>query len=295
MPTLQERINKLFLATGQVVFEDWFENLRDLAEDMAFYGAVSYFGVINYDLLPKTPFAIRLGSFDKPLKTIVSGYEYAIFSIKSNLGEFDDIIAKDIDTETINATIAKSERIESDYANVTNEVDTNTLNAEKANVSIVNGDYGYFADNLFVQGKRVIKDEDPLYIASFFDKAVEQIENAIKETLNELNVSRKVVLLDRVINYDAPPFADIFPNDLITELDGFIRIKAIPEYDTLVYAKFTPYGEVYPVIAVMNDGNEIKAKTFNEFETIASKGDKINVRVIPGTKITLFVYNTNIE
>jgi len=315
MPTLKERIDDVFRATGQVVFEDWFDNLRTTLDLMAFYGAVTYDGYINEDLIPIEDEEILIGLPDRRLRGIYSEYEDISGEARINVLKANDIIALDIESDTITVGIAKVNNLDvddldSEYGTISNlssnkakildlQSDeiyvSDTINTKELIVDEIEGELGYFSDNLFVQGKRVIKDEDPLYIASFFDKAVSQITESIIDALEDLNIPPKATLIGKVVGYDAPPMADVLPTDALVEFDGIVRIKMVSDYDVFAYLKWTPYGEPYPIVGLINGGNVVKSNVITEMETTVSKNDKVNVKVFPGAKISVFVYNMNIN
>jgi len=54
-----------------------------------------------------------------------------------------------------------------------------SIGKPNARVREVHSGYGYFSYEIFIRGKRVIKDEDPINIADIFDTAVEKIRTAI--------------------------------------------------------------------------------------------------------------------
>ena len=270
MPYLDELRESLRLEGGDVIMEDWYDDLVTYLEDIEKHGGVDYEGIIHKDLIPDRDGVIRIGSDDKKLK----------------------------------------------------EVNTKTLDAEN-----VNAEVGNFSDNVYVQGKRVLKDEDPIHIASFFDYAKSQVEQAIKDALLNLSIptkieEKKVVdvysfydyaknqieqtikdallnlgippkphLLGYQVDYYAPAMADIFPQDLNVQFDGRVRIKVVGNVDFYAYMKFKPNVAPIEIIAWLNDGKPIKANTWKEMDFTVNKDDKVNVKVVPTTKITILIYN----
>ena len=234
MPYLDELRESLRLEGGDVIMEDWYDDLVTYLEDIEKHGGVDYEGIIHKDLIPDQDGVICIGSDDKKLK----------------------------------------------------EVNTKTLDAEN-----VNAEVGNFSDNVYVQGKRVLKDEDPIHIASFFDYAKSQVEQAIKDALLNLGIPPKPHLLGYQVDYYAPAMADIFPQDLNIQFDGKVRIKVVGNVDFYAYMKFKPNVAPIVIIAWLNDGKPIKANTWKEMDFTVNKNDKVNVKVVPTTKITILIYN----
>ena len=92
-------------------------------------------------------------------------------------------------------------------------------------------------------------------------------------------------------DYYAPAFADIFPEDLLIEFDGFARVKTDLEYESYVYLLWIPAATKVAELALLNDGNPVPAGTWKEFDFTTTKGDKINVRVSRTERVTIAVYN----
>jgi len=157
------------------------------------------------------------------------------------------------------------------------------LGSENFRFDEIHAGSGYFTYNVLVQGKPVIKDGDPINIAYFFDQALDQLLN----TLGSL----KPIEVARTIGYQAPPLADIFASDVEVSNDGRIRVKIKSDASVYVYLKWYPYGALSPDIGLLNEGNPIPSNVFKEFDSTVSKGDKVNVRVYPGAKVTVFLFN----
>ncbi len=65
-------------------------------------------------------------------------------------------------------------------------------------------DYGYFNENAFIQGKRVLKDEDPIYIADVFPVAQRKITYAIDDSYYvRLVLSANEKLADMLLELEA--------------------------------------------------------------------------------------------
>ena len=234
MPYLDELRESLRLEGGDVIMEDWYDDLVSYLEKIEKEGAVDYEGVIHKDLIPDTNDKYVIGSPDKKIK---------------------EIHVSDVEAENVNANV------------------------------------GNFSDNVYVQGKRVLKDEDPIHIASFFDYAKSQVEQAIQDALLNLGIPAKPHLLGYKVDYVAPAMADIFPHNLNVQFDGRVRIKVMGDKDFYAYMKFKPNVAPIEIIAWLNEGKPIKAKTWKEMDFTVNKDDEVNVKVAPTTKITILIYN----
>lgn len=161
-----------------------------------------------------------------------------------------------------------------------------SVNADNVNASV-----GNFTTNVYVQGKRVLKDEDPIHLASFYDYAKSQIVQAITDALLNLGIPPTPHLLGYKINYLAPEMADIFDSNLIALFDGKVRIKIVGDRDFYAYMKFKPNVAPVEILAWLNDGRPINAYTWKELDFTVNKNDEINVKVAPSTRITILIYN----
>jgi len=290
MPYLDELRESLKLEAGDVIMEDWYEDLVNYLEKIEKEGAVDYVGYIHSHLIPDKDALYNVGVHNSKLKQVHSVYGY-----------FSNVKA-----DTMNATNVQSD-----------DITTNEINANKGN----------FTEDLRLQGKRVLKDEDPIHIASFYEYAKSQVEQAIKDALLNLSIptkieEKKVVdvysfydyaknqieqtikdvllnlgipprphLLGYQVDYYAPAMADIFPQDLNVQFDGRVRIKVVGNVDFYAYMKFKPNVAPIEIVAWLNDGKPIKANTWKEMDFTVNKDDKVNVKVVPTTKITILIYN----
>jgi len=152
MPYLDELRESLRLEGGDVIMEDWYDDLVTYLEQIEKNGAVDYEGVIHKDLIPDTNDKYVIGSTDKKIK---------------------EIHVSDVEAENVNANV------------------------------------GNFSENVYVRGKRVLKDEDPIHIASFFDYAKSQVEQAIRDALLNLGIPAKPNMLGSKADDYAPAMKDI--------------------------------------------------------------------------------------
>lgn len=270
MPYLDELRESLKLEAGDVIIEDWYDDLVNYLEKIEKKGAVDYVGYIHSHLIPDKDALYNIGVHDFRLKQVHSVY---------------------------------------------------------GNFSNINANKGNFSEDLRLQGKRVLKDEDPIHIASFYEYAKFQVEQAIKDALLNLSIPTKIEekklvdvyslydyaknqieqaikdallnlgippkphLLGYQVDYYAPAMADIFPQDLNVQYDGRVRIKVVGNVDFYAYMKFKPNVAPIEIVAWLNDGKPIKANTWKEMDFTVNKDDKVNVKVVPTTKITILIYN----
>jgi len=182
---------------------------------------------------------------------------------------------------------------------------------------------GHFSEELTLQGKRVLKDEDPVHIASFYDYAATQIKDEIINALQQFQpvktIERAISMFydyaatqikDEIVNaltelaipakphrvgikvaYYAPAMADVFDPDITMNYDGRARFKLSGYEDFIAYIKHIPAGFVQEIIAALNSANIIEKDTWAEFDFTVNKDDKVNVRVYPSTTVTVIVYN----
>ena len=163
-----------------------------------------------------------------------------------------------------------------DYVTKTNEVLANE---------------GHFTTDLTLQGKRVLKDEDPIHIASFFDYAAQQVKDEIVNALTELGIPPKPHRVGVKVAYYAPAMADLFDPDLVMNYDGRARVKLSGYENFVAYLKHRAYDVAQDIIATLNSANPIEANAWAEFDFTVNKNDKVNVKVFPSTTVTVIVYN----
>lgn len=117
-----------------------------------------------------------------------------------------------------------------------------------------------------------------------------KIEDVHKDLL-ELISMKRVELLDYVINKFVYLDTDIFDADVEILRSGraIIRVKA--DKNVLVRVKWTPSGVGTTLLGYLNAGAELPSDAFNDLEFTVEEGDKINVRVIPDSTVTVLIYN----
>jgi len=154
----------------------------------------------------------------------------------------------------------------------------------------VHGGYGYFSYSLFVENKRVLKDEDPIHLASLYEYAISQLKSVIISAFDQLKIPPKPILLDVKADYYVTAFTDIFYPDLLVLYSGRTRTKIATEFDSIVYKKWIPSAVAVEVTKAMKD-SAIKANTWYEFDFAVNKDDKVNVRVSQAGRVTVAIYN----
>jgi len=131
--------------------------------------------------------------------------------------------------------------------------------------------YGYFAYGLWVAGKAVLKDGDPIIVAE--------------------DLTTKPILLGFKRGFAAASDTDIFDADLEVEKDGRVRFKFTANADVKAKVKWIPYQNGYAIIAALKDGALISADTWQEEDFTVKQYDKVNFRIVPGATITIYIYN----
>jgi len=99
--------------------------------------------------------------------------EYLSLITKESAVDYDGYIHKSL--------IPKSD---AEFSLGTADYRLNEVYAVNGNFDNINSKTGAFSDSLTVQGKTVLKDEDPIHIASFFDYAKEQVKEAVLDAIN---------------------------------------------------------------------------------------------------------------
>ena len=130
--SLEELRLRLKLEAGDVITEDWYNDLVEYLSLIEQGGAIDYDGYIHKDLIPDSDSAYSIGTADYRLK-----------EVHATSGYFDS----------------------------------------------VNSRTGEFSESLTVQGKTVLKDEDPIHIASFFDYAKSQLQEAVQNAITSWSSS----------------------------------------------------------------------------------------------------------
>lgn len=286
MPYLDELRERLKLECGDVITADWYEDLVTYLRHLEKEGAVDYEGYIHKSLYPIADNQILLGNEYLRFKE-VNAVNVNSYSVYASTGYFSGRVQ----SYEVLASIGNF----SDRVN-TKEVDASTgnflgVNTDEVNAGSVNAGIGNFSEQVYVQGKRVIKDEDPIKISEFYEYAKSQIIQAIQDALLNLRVPPKPYLLGYQVDYVAPEMYDVFSPDLVVLWDGRVRVKVMGDNDFLAYVKFVPNTTPVEVLATLNSATPITANSWFEFDFTVNKDDKVNVRVTPTTKITIFIYN----
>jgi len=142
VPYLDELRQKLKLEVGDPITEDWYEYLVTYLEKIEKGSAVDYMGYIHRDLIPDKDALFNIGVRNFRLKQVYSVYGYFSY-VKSSTIIFHNLQGDDINADTVKSRV------------------------------------GAFSEKLTVQGKVVLKDEDPIHISSFYDYAKSQLQDAV--------------------------------------------------------------------------------------------------------------------
>jgi len=163
--------------------------------------------------------------------------------------------------------------------------------------------YGYFSGGLWVAGKPVLKDEDPITVSDIGATARQKITDAFdyaKITTYTQQLHPDLLLLIQklqpirsgyTLNYSAPDMADCFASDLVALYDGRFRFKFVAGYNVYSYVKHTVAGQATAIVAALNAGAIIPVGCWHEFDFTVNKNDSVNFRITPSTTVTIIVYN----
>jgi len=262
MPSFED----LILRVGDVITQDWYERLVDHLNKIAFQGAVDYYGYVRSDLIPIADLALNLGTKSKRFLNVFAAYGY-MAKLDADKVQASDVAATNINT---NAITAKS---------------------------------GSFDETLTLQGKQVLKDGDPIYVADLYQAAYEKITYAIdvskvadyiadiKADIDLLLNYRKPELLAYEVNAYATAMAPIFASDVVVARDGRVRVKMLSDVDVYAYLSWRPSGFTDVIDGLLNRGEMVHAMTWHEEDFTVRQGDKVNVKVYPDAKVTVFIYN----
>jgi len=81
LPTLRDRIEALQLRAGDVILEEWYEELSSILKTITEEGVVTYEGDIKGDLVPVRDLVFDLGKPLKRIRKIHAGYGYFLYGI----------------------------------------------------------------------------------------------------------------------------------------------------------------------------------------------------------------------
>ena len=143
---------------------------------------------------------------------------------------------------------------------------------------------GYFSNSLSVQGKPVLKDGDPVYIADLYSQARASISEAVKNAL-------KPFLLAKEIEKDVSAMSDVFATDVAISEDGRLRIQLTVNIEAYSYLKKVPAGEASAIISMLNEGKVIPANSWFEQDVTVMKNDYVNVQFYPDARVSVLLFN----
>ncbi|RLJ03375.1 MAG: hypothetical protein DRP11_00890 [Candidatus Aenigmatarchaeota archaeon] len=175
----------VFKPTGYIVLPlRWFQGVAEGLDFFYWYG-VPFQG---QDLIPTEDGVFDIGSSDKRFHSIYALFGYFDEHVEtnvldSNYGLFDYYV------QTINVYASRgsfdksveTETLSSDYGLFDYYVSSKNVQAEsgefekEVRTSSIYSELGYFDNNVYVQGKRVLKDFDPIQLYAFIDEAKQDI------------------------------------------------------------------------------------------------------------------------
>jgi len=341
MPTLEERINSLYLRTGQVITEDFFANLVDVLKDMAKRGAVTYEGYVTKDLVPVSDLEIELGSPTLRFFSVHTGYGYFTYDVivrgrtieelieelapaagpavaysavdeygyaHTDIKPIEDLALElglpDLRWKDVYAgygvftydVIVRGKTIEELISEAAPTVAYSAVDVEGyAHKDIkpiedlalelglpdlrwrdLYAGYGHFTYDVFVSGKRVLKDGDPIYVADIYAAAREKITQAIdyakvtgytaelpviRSVLEEIKADVSMIEATTRSIYSGYSLVDIYSKltrieELLTEIETLITERGKPKL--LAYKVNYPaptFADIFsPDVIVERDG-----------------------------------------
>ena len=143
---------------------------------------------------------------------------------------------------------------------------------------------GFFSRSLSVQGKPVLKDGDPVYIADLYSQARASISEAVKNAL-------KPFLLAKEIEKDVSAMSDVFATDVAISENGRLRIQLTVNIEAYSYLKKTPAGETSAILSMLNEGKIIPAKSWFEQDVTVMENDYVNVQFYPDARVSVLLFN----
>jgi len=273
-------LDELRLKTGQLVTEDWFDKLVDYLEQLGYGGIISLYGYVMKDLVPVEDMLINLGVPLRNFKEIHVGTahikEAGFINGKAILKDGDPITVEDIGSSAqskiqtaVSGGLDDSADIETMKTTLTS-IDTSTSNI-KTNTDKL--------DITLSSHKQGIVDE------------LNNVKAKLDQLANAFTYTFKPILMGYVIEEDKDDGVDIFPSDLVLQFAGRVRFKMSFHYNVYAYVKHRASGSTIDVISLLNGGDPIPFNAWHEFDFTGMDGDKVNLRISPSTRVTVFVYN----
>jgi len=238
--------------------------------------AVDEYGYAHADLKPTTDFEYSLGIDGYRWKEVKAGYGYFVYEVfvadKKVLKDGDPVYIADLYPEA--------------KAKITEAIDESYVHNIYSTLLSIETKLGDIQTNV-----REIKDTTTAIYSGYTLADIYSTLSSIEEELSFLIEGKTPKLLAIQVNYLAPNFADIFADDVLVTKDGRVRVKIAMDSGGYVYMKWVPAGLTEAILAMLNAGQPIPARAWHEFDFTVVKGDKVNLRVTPGQKVTVAIYN----
>jgi len=113
----------------------------------------------------------------------------------------------------------------------------------------------------------------------------------IRDIVRAIEERKHVKTLGYVIDVFVYADQDVFDTPLTVEIDGRVRNKIMADRDVLVKQVWIPKEVGVVIEAYLNAGASISGKAWHEFDFTVRKGDKVNIRVLPDSRVTIFIFN----
>ena len=211
MPYLDELRENLRLEVGDPITEDWYNDLVSYLEKLEKGSAVDYIGYAHRDITPDKDALINLGVRNLRFKQVYSVYGYFSY-VKSSTIIFHNLQGEDINADSVESRV------------------------------------GVFSEKLTVQGKTVLKDEDPIHIATFYDYAKRQLQDAVLNAIYGWS-SPPLQLNDRSVG-TAPRMEDRIEQGIAFSASKRFDSVADGSIIQVVFSNPTGSGKVVYIVAI---------------------------------------------
>ena len=123
------------------------------------------------------------------------------------------------------------------------------------------GGYGFFEENVFVQGKKVIKDGDPINLYDIFEPAKQKVTQAIDQSLltQYMRETR-----DKVVRLRMDEYGNV----------GVIIAEPVDEYGNIKVRAKDPDEELIPAVGIIDTATQTSPVTI----ITPSAGKRVDVR-----------------
>lgn len=268
MPCLEE----LRLGTGQLITEDWIDDLIDYLCELGYGGVVSVYGYVMKDLVPYVDLALNVGIPLKRFLEVHAGYVYASGNMWINgkvvlkdgdcitIGDIEDT-AKTKISQAVGSGLDASVDIEAIKGSVA-KLDTN-LSGVEADIEQIHTDLGTLEDD---------QEATTTAIESLLARFKPSVEGLIWNVFKTGGVK-------------------LFGSNLVMSEDGRARVKIESSYYVYTSLIHKATGESVEIEALLNAGASLNPASWYEFDFTVMQNDELNLKIDKSSTITVIVYN----